>query len=791
MASAEPITATDLKRSLPDLSGTVKLQGLTGAVQVYRDEYGIPHIKAANQADAFFAQGFATAQDRRWQMEFDRRRGVGRWAEVAGQSALEQDRLMRRFRLEHSARQDFRATSDMGQAMLEAYARGVNAFVDSTATLPIEFTLTGITPEPWQPWDGLIVYKVRHLFMGVFESKVWRARMVRQLGPEKTAALFPGYQAGDLLILPPGTRYIGPWKGALDDALEELSKGVSALNYLKETDSGSNSWVLAGNRTASGKPILAGDSHRALDTPNVYYQNQVSCPQFDVVGLSFAGLPGFPHFGHNQWVSWSVTHTGADYQDLYIEKFNPDGSGDYLYQDQWRQSEIHQETIKVRDGDDVDFQAWVTRHGPVISGDPAKGVAVSFRYTATDGPDPWPDILHRMLLTKNCAELMDSMQGWVDPVNNLLAADVHGNIGYLCRGEIPIRAKKNAGGKPQQNALLPAPGWTGEHEWEGQIPFGELPRCLNPPEGYIATANNKPVDDNYPHYIGTDFYPAYRVERVTKALLGMELPISENMAIVHQERLSIPAQSYIRLLQKVKPTGELATKAWEKLVAWSGRMDGDAVEPTIYSALRDSMLRRMLQHNLGEELTELAWDPADRGRGVFLMRFKALLVSMISDNDCSMLPPGEDWISMMDWALTDGVARLTDLLGPDIESWAWEKMHQVRPAHTLSGVYPELAALLDPPPIPMSGDADTPLAGSYSPADFANVGSLSVARYSYDLSDWNNCLWSVPLGSSGHPASKHYHDQAEIWRQVKMVPMHYTWDHITTHSETHQMLKPK
>lgn len=768
----------DLKSTLPRLTGSVHLEGLTESVEVYRDQYGIPHVRAANESDAFFAQGFVTAQDRLWQMEYDRRRGLGRWAEVVGQTAMEQDTLMRRFRLESSARGDYQAVGEKARAMLDAYARGVNAFIHSTDALPIEYRITGTTPEPWQPWDGLVVYKVRHVFMGVFESKIWRAQMVRQLGAEKVAALFPGYQPGQLLILPPGT----PYSGILDDGLDELSRGVSALNYLKEMDCGSNSWVISGNRTASGQPILAGDSHRALDTPNVYYQNHLACPEFDVVGLSFPGLPGFPHFGHNPRVAWCVTHTGADYQDLYIEKFKIDDPEYYLYQGQWRRAEVYQETIKVRDGADVHIKVWATHHGPIISSDPEAGTALSFRYTATDGPSAWPETLHQMLVARNGEELMEAMREWVDPCNNFLFADVHGNIGYLCRGEIPIRSK--------QNARLPVPGWTGEHEWPGRIPFEELPRSVNPTQGYIATANNKPVGDDYPYFIAVDFAPGFRAEQVTSALLALDKPTAGDMAKVHAERASIPAQTYINLLKKFEPTEEMSARAREKLLAWSGRMDAEAVEPTIYSAFRDALLYEVLQHNLGNALTTLAWDPADRGRGVFLSRFMTLLVSMIEEDDRRLLPPGEDWAPMGSRSLAKGVAFIREKMGANLEDWVWGKVHQARPTHTLSSAFPNLANLLDPPPIPMSGDGDTPLAGYYSPADFARVSGLSVARYSFDLSNWSNCLWAVPLGASGHPGSPHYADQSKLWQQVQMVPMQYDWDYVIAHRENVQRLEP-
>ena len=298
----------DLRAAVPSLTGKMTLRGLGASVEVFRDAYGIPHIRASNRRDAFFAQGFVTAQDRLWHMDYDRRRGMGRWAEVVGESALEQDKLMRRFRLEASARADYQASGEQTREMMDAYAQGVNAFIESANTLPVEYRITGTNPEPWQPWDGLVVYKVRHVLMGVFESKIWRAQVLKEVGPEKTAALFPGFQPGQLLILPPGTTYEGP----LMNGLDELSRGLAALGSLNGSGGGSNSWALSGSRTASGKPLLAGDSHRALDTPNVYYQNHLACPYFDVIGLSFPGVLGFPHFGHNPWVAWCVTHTGAD-----------------------------------------------------------------------------------------------------------------------------------------------------------------------------------------------------------------------------------------------------------------------------------------------------------------------------------------------------------------------------------------------------------------------------------------------------------------------------------------------
>jgi len=772
---SEKINRQDLKSAIPSLTGSVQLRGLQGTVKVFRDRYGIPHMKAESELDAFFAQGFVTAQDRLWHMEYDRRRGSGRWAEAVGESAVAQDKMMRRFRLEASAKADYQVMDPHTKDVFDAYAAGVNAFITSGDALPVEYRITRLEPEPWQPWDGLTAYKVRHISMGVFESKVWRARMVREVGPEAAGKLFPGFEPGYLMILPPGSTSPGP----LDEGLKELAEGAAGLNHLNEMDSGSNSWVLSGAETATGKPILAGDSHRALDTPSAYYQNQVACPEFDVVGLSFPGVPGFPHFGHNGRVSWSVTHTAADYQDLYVERFQ---DGKYLYKDRWLDAETHDETIKVRDGTDVHTKVTVTQHGPVIAGYPDQGSGLAFKYTATERASTWPEILWRMLRVENSKELVDSMSGWVDPCNNLLFADIHGNMGYLCRGRIPIRSRVNG--------WLPVPGWMGEHEWEGDIPFDELPVSINPPEGYIATANNRPVGADYPHYIAIDFTPEFRVRLVTEGLKSLHRPTAEDMEQVHAQRVSIPALAYLGVVKQIDPKDAAIKAAKDLLLDWNGEMNANQVQPTIYSAMRDAMLKEVLETNLTEKLAYDAWHPADRGLGSFSNRLKARLVAMIEQDDRSLLPEGDTWPTAVARALSKAVATLSERLGGDMGQWQWERVHQARPKHNLSAAFPELAELLDPPAVPSSGDGDTPLQGGYSPANPATVTSLSVARYSYDPSDWENSLWVVPLGSSGHPGSPHYADQSETWRQVKMIPMGYDWGRIEASCETKQTLEP-
>ena len=769
-------TKEDLKAALPDTSGTLHVKGLDSSLEIYRDTYGIPHVKARTTHDAFFGQGYATAQDRLWHMDHDRRVAYGRWAEYAGEAALAQDLLMRRFQVLASVRSDYEAVNPETRAMFDSFAAGVNAFLESNGPLPVEYSLLGAHPEPWRPWDCIAVFKARHMLMGMFESKLWRARLVNGLGPGRAAEVQPDYAQGHLLIVPPGASY----HGADGDAMARLSEGADAIGWIGSEDAGSNNWAVSGSRTASGKPLLAGDPHRPLDTPNVYYQNHIACPEFDAVGLSFPGFPGFPHFGHNAHVAWCVTHAQADYQDLYLERFKEGPEPLYEFEAEWKKADVRPEVIQVRGGQPVEIEVTVTHHGPVILGGPDSGHGVAFKYTGTAGPNQGFQAIPRMLRAASADEVEESMRDWVDPSNNFVYADIHGNIGYLNRGRLPVRS--------MANAWLPVPGWTGEHEWRGYVPFEELARSRNPETGYIVTANNKIVGDDYPQYIGLNFTPEHRARRITERLKVLGDATAGDMAAIHTERVSVPARTYVRLLSRVTPLDELSSQARDRLAGWDGSMDRDAVEPTIYNAFRWRLNRRLLQHAFGP-LADDALAATGRGAPLHLRLLEARFVDMADEDDASMLPAGSDWGSLMARALADGVAYLRDRLGDDIAEWTWGRVHTTKPRHMLSELFPDIAPLLDPPSLPLGGDGDTPLSGSYRPSDPFTITGTSVARYVFDTDDWDNSAWIIPLGASGHPGSPHYADQAPIWGEMDLIPMLYDWDRIAAAAETRQVLK--
>lgn len=756
-----------------DQMSRLTLPGLSAPVALYRDPYGIPHIRAESMADAFFAQGFAHAQDRLWQMEADRMKAQGRWAELVGAGGVEQDKLFRRFRLAKSAVRDYEQVQPETRQMLDAYAAGVNAYMATAERLPTEFERLERQPEAWQPWDGLSVYKVRHVLMGVWEGKAWREQLARRGGAELLARLYDLSlsQEGEPLILPPGGRL----QAAEESALAELKAILAGLAQLHpEDEAGSNNWVVSGQRTASGKPLLAGDPHRAVDVPNVYYQNHVACDRFDVAGLSFPGLPGFPHFGHNGQVAWSITHTGADTQDLFVERFDPANPNRYWHQGEWKEATLFQERIQVRGGEPVSIEVVVTCHGGVIAGEPASGSAVAMQYTATEPGNTGWDCLLPMLEARTCAEMDSCMAGWVDPVNNLLTADIHGAIGYRMRGRVPVRSARNG--------WLPVQGWSGECDWQGSVPFAELPASFDPPEGYLLTANNQVVGPEYPYYLAHFWSSENRALRIQERLLAEGSHTPQSMMAIHADLLSRPALQFLGLLGELKPQSAAGQAAREILSGWDGQMKAEQSAPVIYATLREELLRALIRPLVGN-LEGEAFDRAGRGGPSMLALIRGRIMREAVDGNTRLLPPGATWAGVLTEALERAVQSLTERLGPDMAHWSWGQLHQLRPVHPLSPA-------LSPAPSPMDGDSDTVQAASFQTATGFVVTGTSVARYLFDLADLENSRWVVPHGASGEHGSRHAVDQHGHWLAHELVPMLYSWTRIEAEAESCQQLLP-
>ncbi len=773
------ITEKDLKAALPNVTTTMRFSGLHNPVEVYRDRWGIPHIKAKDENDLFFAQGFVTAQDRLWHMDFDRHRVLGRWAEFAGPSGVAQDRLLRTAGMGRTAKLDYKISSPKAKVMVDAYTAGVNAFLNTCQALPIEYKILDQTPERWENWHCLAIYKMRNTLLGTFEPKLFRMRLVKALGPEKLAELMKGYPNGHLLTVPPSDIYEGPPLEGLD----ELSEAAEAANWLDEVDAGSNGWSISGELTKSGLPLVCGDSHRALDTPSVYYQVHLSCPEFTVIGHAVPGMPGTLHFCHNEYVAWGMTHGGADTQDLFIECFREGPNGrEYLFKDEWRPAEVLSETIEVRGADSVPLEVTITHHGPVVAGPPASGTAVAISDPGLIAGSQWVDAARGAMRAKSVDELHEAFRNWTDRVNNYAVGDVYGNFGYLHEGKIPIR--------PESNGWRAVPGCTGEYEWNGYIPHNELPKAINPDTGYAVTCNQRVAGHDYPYYVGLSFTSEYRARRVQTRILALKPGTAtvDDMARIHAERISNPARIFTEALVGVTPLDEDSAEALALLRAWDYSIDRDLAQPLIYAKTKTQVIRFLLDYLMGDMAEEVFSGVA--GGDAHVRQIVVAMNLALEQGDNSMLPPGHDWWGVLASALRRAVADLRERLGDDMSKWQWGSLHHTCPQHPLSLVFPELAELLNPPSVPIHGDGDTPLAGSYALHNEFIATGMSVNRYIHDPSDWTKSRWIVPLGASGHPGSPHYADQAEMWANVEYIPQLWDWGQISDEAESQQRIEP-
>jgi penicillin G amidase len=736
---------------------TIQCAGLDAPLTLDRDAYGVAHIEAASERDAWFAQGFVAAQDRLWQMEYDRRRAAGRWAEAAGGAGIAADVLARKLNVEAAAKNDISAMSAETLAVFEAYSAGVNAFLASGIPLPPEYELTGITPEPWEPRHSVAVFKIRHVLMGHWPWKMAVGGLIARIGIERFAQLRLLPPVGSSLIVPPG----GTIARLFAHADDEIAAAAEHLGFLSEVDGGSNSWVVHGSRTTTGKPVICNDSHRALDVPNAYWQVELSCPEFSVSGATFAGFPAFPHFGFNGLVAWNITHTQADYQDLYIERFEGMEAERYLAPDGWRASERRRETVHVRGAADVNVDCWRTRHGPIVHGDPRSRTAIAIRYTATDGPKPAFESLRPMTRAVSVRDLFEAQRSWVDPVNNLVAADSSGSIGFMVRGELPIRSS-TAG------RMVPVAGWTGEHEWVGTVPFEQLPRTINPREGFIATANQRVIDGDDP-YISTYFAPPARADRLVELMSGDVLLDPETVTSWQGDTLSRPARSWARFLATVGPFRRAAERARAMLGGWDGNETPNSSEATLYALFRRHLLREVFVPIVGEETW--AWLTSDITTGTGRI-VSGLVSNIVAALSTGASPPGaRTWDELLRGALAAAWDQTVATLGDDPGAWRWDARHLTASRHPLSSAFP--AVSLDPPRASIGGDADTLQCGGYGLSgrnDFV-ITNTSVYRQVVDFARPKRASFIIPGGASGDPRSTHFADQLPLWQRHERIPM--------------------
>lgn len=747
--------------------------GLSAPVDLWRDAFGIPHAKATTSDDAFFALGFIHATDRLWQMDAMRRRVLGRYAEHVGPIAVPMDQMVRRLGIAECSRRDLAAAAPATRAMLSAYAAGVNAFI-ATGKLSIEYQRLGETPELWEDWHSIAVQRQTGLVLTTAYTKLWRAIALPVLGPDAIDKLrMDGGGDEELVINPPGefVRRLEPDLAALGDAIAALLQDSPA----DATGGGSNNWVLSGNRTKSGRPLLAGDPHRGIDMPNMYLQCHIACDEFDVVGITSPGVPGFPHFAHNENVAWGVTIAFVDFVDVYTERFSPDakrylkhanadGSGE-----EWTDVEHHVETIKVRGAAPVTFDIFRTARGPVLAGDPRSGKALVVRHAADVETDHALDCMLPMMKATSVAELYEAVRGWGLVDHNLVSADAAGHIGHRVRARVPERSAANG--------WLPVPGWLKEHAWRGWIPFEKMPEQIDPPAGLIVTANNRVVG-KHPYYLCTDAHPPHRARRIWDRLTSIEKADVADMESVHRDSVSIPGLEMCALLADLKITDPAAAELRDRLVMWDGQMLATSVEADRYVSLRLELVRILAARS---GLAGLSLDGKMIPPGIGIeTQLNWCLPHLLRENDASWLR-GRSWDDVLLEALSK-VAQQPE--------GVWGDRHRFVLIHQLGEQFPDEPAFKSRDKGPVDGDHETVFATAYAPHLGLNTNIASVVRYVFDVGNWDASRWIVFHGVSGDPHDPHYDDQCESWRRGETIPMQYSWDGIAASAASHTVLKP-
>jgi penicillin amidase len=693
-------------RVLPRTSGTITAP-VSARVTIARDALGVPHISAATGDDAFFAQGYVQAQDRLFQMDGLRRLAAGDLSEIVGPGALELDRDSRRLRMRRIAEQAYGSLPPQDRAPLAAYARGVNWFLQTHLHgLPIEFTLLGYDPRPWSVVDTILIGL--HMYRDLTTS--WKDEIL------KRDMLAAGDRAKVNFLFPP------------------RSGG--------ELQPGSNAWALSGAHTASGKPILCDDMHLEYSIPGIWYMIHLRAPGLNVSGVSLPGTPSVI-VGHNQRIAWGVTNLHFDVQDLYIENFDP-GTGRYLYKGNWEQARAEREIIPVKGAAAVEMPLWITRHGPLYINDARQHLAL--RWAAAEPGSfqfPFPELNK----AGNWQEFTHALARFPGPAQNFVYADVDGNIGYHATGLLPIRKGYNGD--------VPVDGSSGEYEWQGFIPFDQLPSFYNPPAGVIVTANQNPFPADYPYTVNGNFASHYRSRQIRNLLLARNGWLAADMLTVQKDVYS----SFFQYLgqQIVEAYGRRQAQhgdlrdAVQLLRGWNGQMDKDAAAPLIVTLAY-------------ERLKVLVAQSASPSAGA---KYKYQMAPAVVETLLRTRPAGwfGDWDETLLHSFALGLEDGRRKQGRDPGHWIYGKYEPLLLANPVGRHLPLVDGLFDIGPVAMSGSPTT--VKQYN-------GELGPSmRLDADLADWDRSLLEGTTGQSGQVLSRHYKDQWDRYYNAGSFPMQY------------------
>ncbi|MDQ3809012.1 MAG: penicillin acylase family protein [Chloroflexota bacterium] len=747
-----------LRRPLPQLDGEVRVKGLSAPVQIVRDRWGIPHISAGNALDALFGQGFCHAQDRLWQMELTRRFATGRLAEVFGPLALDVDRFHRRLGLHRAAEIEWGAAESGLRDALGAYAAGVNACIDAavgSGKLPVEFVLARFTPEPWQPRDTLGFARYLAFTLSPnWESELVRSRLIARLGYAVAASLEPDVWRPDSEALPRLEDW-GPPEMPEPGELPPIVVGGGP--------GASNAWVVSGERSSTGKPLLANDPHLFPRVPSVFYEVHLTGGgELNVAGASAPGAPGVL-IGHNRHIAWGITATMADVQDLFVERLDPGDPRRTEFKGRWEAGTVVRESISVKGR----AQPWLedvlltAHHGPLLTPTPSladEHRPLALRSMVLEAPSAAVAMLE-INRANSWDEFRAAASKWGTPAMNVLYADIDGNIGYQMVGHIPVRARGEG--------LVPSPGWSGNYEWCGRVSFEDLPHAFNPPDGLWANANHN-IARGHPHFFTREFTDPARYYRIREVLESKQRHSAVDFGALQADEVSLPARRIAALLvEALTPSNRLEQRALDELRGWDGRVSADSSAASIYEAFRNELVRSRWADALGDLVAAVLGSGPHPLLGAvsshyFLQTQRVL--SYLREH------AGEE---VTQRAFRASVQWLARRMGPNVRGWQWGRLHQLRMEHALATRRP-LGMLFNPPPFAWSGDLETVRAGGSLPGQLGGGGPISAYRFIADCADWDNSLSCIPVGQSGHRGSPHYADQLDTWRRVGYHPLAFT-----------------
>ena len=736
------------RRPLPKVRGTIELAGLHGRVRVRRDRWGVPHIEADDRRDLHFAQGFCHGQDRLWQMSFYRRVVEGRVAEFAGEDGLHVDRLMRTLGIRRAAAREAAALEPELRRTLERVCEGVNAAAGAARAKPLEMQLLRLEWEPWRPVDILSLGKLLAFGLSTnWERELLRADMARALGPELTVRLDPTYPADNPVVTQEA------WSGDGLSLVEQIDAVRRSIGLAAEA-SGSNNWAVSGARSATGTPLIAGDPHLPPSMPGIWYEISMRHGDRFVRGASLPGMPAV-YMGQNNDVCWTVTNVMADVQDLFVERIEGDR---YLFEDEWLPLETVREEIAVKGrAEPVALDVRHTHHGPIVNtalgADDDEPLALAWQALAE--PTVFASI-DEMLETTSGPQLIELFARHTSPASNIIWADRHGSIGYKLIGRLPRRR----GDCPD----LPKPGWTGEFEWEGTVPYEELPEVVDPASGYLVTANNRIVGDEYPHHITSEWLDGFRARRIEEMLAASDEHDLDDFEAMQTDVLSLPGLEAARRLSRLHPRGQRERSAIERLRSWDGPLDPETVAGTIYQAFLLRLAREVARAAIGDrDLCERWLDRADNGftpHTTSPWRWHSHLMDLWEEGDEGLI--GRDWEGLVLEALAGALDDLEERFGADPDAWRWGRVHEMEFPHPLGEANPVLRRVFNRS-LRAGGAQETVSQVAYDPNDPYRAVWAPSWRMVADPTDPDRSRWQMFTGQSGHPASRHYDDLQADW----------------------------